>query len=127
MPADEPLSETLHRLSQDGREWMRAEAALARAEVSADSRRLVLALCFTAGALATAIGAVALLSFAAVAYLAPYVGGLANACICIGVVMAAIAIACALAVKQFAASATGVTALARRWGKLAAAGLGGAK
>lgn len=70
---------SLHRLSRDGRSWIAAEAAFAKAELASDGRRLIGLFVMAALVLGCLFSAVILLSLFVVVLAAPHVGGLAIA------------------------------------------------
>lgn len=70
---------SLHRLSRDGRSWIAAEAAFAKAELASDGRRLIGLFVMAALVLGCLFSAVILLSLFLVILAAPHVGGLAIA------------------------------------------------
>jgi Putative Actinobacterial Holin-X, holin superfamily III len=70
---------SLHRLSRDGRSWIAAEAALAKAEVAADAWRLLFVMGLAGALMACVFAIIILIPLLLVAVLAPYVGGFATA------------------------------------------------
>jgi hypothetical protein len=97
---DRSLAELVERLSQDVRELVRAEVALARAELVDSARRLSVAASLVTAAVACAIAVFAVLVAAAIL-------GLATA---IPAWLAALIVALVLAVVSAAALAVGIRA-----------------
>lgn len=116
---------SLRKLLHDGRDWVSAEFALARAEISADGKRLVSILILAACAIASAIAAMVLLGLFVTALIAPYVGGLANAAGCLAVVMIIITVVSAVVMLRMVRSNMGISTVIKRWRSVATEGPGG--
>ncbi len=128
MPRDklksEPMLESLHRLSRDGRSWIAAEAALAQAEVASDGKRLVQMLLLGAFLMGCIFAAVILASIFIVAVLAPYVGGLTTAAGLLSLLLTITAAFTAWRVWYLASQQFGILTVLKRWWNFAAAGPG---
>jgi uncharacterized membrane protein YqjE len=128
MPRDklkeQPMLESLHRLSRDGRSWIAAEAAFAQAEVASDGKRLVQMLLLGALVFGCVFAAVILACVFFVTVLAPYVGGLTAAA---GLLSLLLAMAAALAgwrLWYLASQQFGISSVLKRWWNFAALGPG---
>jgi hypothetical protein len=122
---DEPLLASLHRLTRDGRSWVAAEAALAQAEVASDGKRIALMLALTVVALGCLFAAVIVLSLGVVAFLAPLVGGMANAAGLLSLALLGITGLSAWRIWYLATQEFGLLSVLKRWWKFAATGPGG--
>jgi hypothetical protein len=123
MPRDnlesEPVLDSLFKLARGGRSWMAAEAALAKAELSADGKRLALIVVLAALAISNIIAAVMLASGGTVLLLAPHVGGLANATGILTFVLVILAAICSWWIFHLTQSPLGITSVLKRWGLMA--------
>jgi Putative Actinobacterial Holin-X, holin superfamily III len=111
----EGVTASLYRLSQDGRSWIAAEAALAKAEVFSDGKRLAWIVVLLALVCGCMFASVILLSAFVVTLLAPYVNGLANAAGIMGLLLAALAVALVWRIRTLASTQLGLTVVAKRW------------
>jgi Putative Actinobacterial Holin-X, holin superfamily III len=122
MPRDrviaEPLTASLHQLSRDGRSWIEAEAALAKAEFAADGKRIVMMLVMVSVVFGCLFAAVLLLSAFAVSLLAPYVNGLANAAGVLGLALLILAAVLGWRIRLLASTGFGALAVFKRWWNL---------
>jgi Putative Actinobacterial Holin-X, holin superfamily III len=121
---DEPLLASLHKLTRDGRSWVAAEAALAQAEVASDGKRIALMLALSVIALGCLFAAVMVLTLALVAFLAPHVGGMANAAGLLSLALLLITGLSAWRIWYLASKEFGVLSILKRWWNFAAAGPG---
>jgi hypothetical protein len=90
----------LERLSEDGRSWAEAELALGRIELAALKRQLRRGAIAAVLALLTGFCALVLLSQAAILFMAPVVGGTAQAALAIGGALALIALLAVLVLRS---------------------------
>lgn len=127
MPRNEPASESvagsLSQLATDGRAWLHAEAALARAHIAGDGRRLAYVLGLIVFGLIAAAASLMLLVLSAVVAMAPYVGGLANAAGLLGLFMGVAAALLIWATVSTVRVWPGATAVFRRWTRILSQGL----
>lgn len=126
MPRDnlkgEPMLESLHRLSRDGRSWIAAEAAFAQAEAASDGKRLIQMLLLGAFLLGCIFAAVILASIFIVAVLAPHVGGLTTAAGLLSLLLMIAGAFAAWRVWYLASQQFGILSVIKRWWNFAAAG-----
>jgi hypothetical protein len=118
------LRDTLRRFSQSGRSWVLAEAALAKAELASDGRRLGVIVAIAALAIGTLLAAIMLFALFLVSLLAPYVGGLANAA---GILALVLLLVTGLAVWRawaMARAELGLVSLLKRWADVASKSVG---
>jgi uncharacterized membrane protein (DUF485 family) len=119
MPRDgsrgERVTASLHTLSQDGRSWIAAEAALAQAEVAADGKRLVLIVTLVAVVFGCLFASVILLSAYVVSLLAPYVNGLANAAGILGFLLLVLAAIMGWRIRALTSTEFGLITVLKRW------------
>lgn len=116
----EPISESLSKLLRDGSLWIAAEAALAKAELTADGKRLAVVLFLSAVIIGSIGSAVMLASAAIVLLLAPHVGGIANAAGFLALVLAVLAAASGWWIFHLVQSRLGIASILKRWGVIAA-------
>lgn len=112
------LKDGLHRLKDDGRAWMAAEAALAKAEVKADTRRVLWLVVVMGLAFVGLMTAFMLFVAFVVVSLAPYVGSFATS---VGIFAAALAVlsaACTWVAVHMARQRFGIIELLQRWGQV---------
>jgi uncharacterized membrane protein YqjE len=112
------LTDGLHKLADDGRAWVAAEAALAKAEVKADTRRLLWLALVIGLALLGLMTAFMLFALFVVAALAPYVGSLAASAGLLAAALAVVSGACVWAGVHMARQRFGIMHLLQRWGQV---------
>jgi Putative Actinobacterial Holin-X, holin superfamily III len=115
----ESIQDSLFKLSRDGRSWISAEAALARAEIASDGKRMLVIMVLTAIVTGSTLAAVLLASAGVVVFLAPHVGGLANAAGIVALICMLLAAGCSWWILHLTQSRLGIAAVLKRWGRMA--------
>ena len=128
MPRDSVSSESIiqsfSHLSEEGRAWFSSEAKLAHAQLASDGKRLGQLLAILTLGVAAACSAVMLLLLWAVAMLAPYLGGLANASGLVGVAVFVVAAISVWAMLHIIREQLGISAILTRWARILKQGPG---
>jgi uncharacterized membrane protein YqjE len=109
----------LQKLLSAGQSWIAAEAALAKAELASDGKRLILLIALGALACGCVFSAVMMLSLFLVSLLAPYVGGLTAAAGVLVLALLIMAFICTWLAIYLARSKLGILALLERWKQFA--------
>ncbi len=117
------VMDSLYQLSGNGRSWIAAEAALAKAELRADGQRFLIIVVLAAMVMGCVFSAIMLFSLFLVAVLAPFVGGLSSAAGLLALGFFAVAAATGLVIYYMSRRQLGISNLAKRWFNFAAHGL----
>jgi Putative Actinobacterial Holin-X, holin superfamily III len=111
----ESLVDSVTRLSEEGKAWLRAEVKLARGQLESDGKRISYILAaLTIGLAAGFLGLLFVLLWG-IAVLAPHVGGLANASGLVGIALCIVTIIVGLIIMSELRRQLGVTSLFKRW------------
>lgn len=94
------ISRLLERLTAESRGWAEAELVLARLELQELKRQAISAAVYAVLGFAAVFAALAALTQAAIALLAPYVDGPGVAALIVAVVLVLLVVACALALRN---------------------------
>jgi Putative Actinobacterial Holin-X, holin superfamily III len=115
-PSSKPaFPELFKELAGDGKRWLDAELALAKAEAGLRMRGYVAGLAVAFASLAVLLAAIVVLAQAGVAGLTPYVSGPAVAGLGVGIVLLVIVAVLALVAKTLLVSKTRPVGLVFRW------------
>lgn len=115
-PSSKPaFPELFKELAGDGKRWLDAELALAKAEAGLRLRGYAVGLGVAFASLAILIAAMVVLAQAGVAALMPYVSGPAIAGLAVGIILLAIVVALALLAKSLLINKTRPIGLVFRW------------
>lgn len=115
-PSSKPaFPELFKELAGDGKRWVEAELALAKAEAGLRVRGYAAGLAVAFAAVAILIAATVVLAQAGVAALMPFVSGPAVAGLAVGIALLVIVLILALAAKNLLVSKTRPIGLVFRW------------
>ena len=115
-PSSKPaFPELLKELAGDGKRWLDAELALAKAEAGLRLRGYAAGLGVAFACLIIMIAATVILAQACVAALTPYVSGPAVAGLAVGIILLVIVVALALVAKSLLINKTRPMGLVFRW------------
>jgi Putative Actinobacterial Holin-X, holin superfamily III len=115
-PSSKPaFPELFKELAGDGKRWLDAELALAKAEAGLRMRGYVAGLGVAFAGLAVLLGAIVVLAQAGVAALMPYVSGPAVAGLAVGFALLVIVVVLALVAKTLLINKTRPVGLVFRW------------
>lgn len=114
------VKDAFQKLLSDGQTWIAAEAALAKAELASDGKRLIAIFALGALACGCVFSAVIMFSLFMVSLLAPYVGGLTTAAGVLALALLIIAFICTWLATYLARSKLGISAVLERWKQFAA-------
>ncbi len=115
-PSSKPaFPELFKELAGDGKRWLDAELALAKAEAGLRMRGYAVGLCVAFAGLAVLLAAIVVLAQAGVAALTPYVSGPAVAGLAVGFALLVIVVVLALVAKTLLISKTRPVGLVFRW------------
>ena len=115
-PSSKPaFPELFKELAGDGKRWLDAELALAKAEAGLRMRGYVAGLGVALTGLAVLLAAIVVLAQAGVAALTPYVSGPAVAGLAVGIALLVIVLVLALVAKTLLVNKTRPVGLVFRW------------
>jgi len=115
-PSSKPaFPELFKELAGDGKRWLDAELALAKAEAGLRVRGYAAGLGVAVAGLSILIAAIVVLAQAGVAALTPYVGGAAVAGLSVGIALLVVVMVLALVAKSLLVSKTKAVGLVFRW------------
>jgi hypothetical protein len=115
-PSSKPaFPELFKELAGDGKRWLDAELALAKAEAGLRVRGYAAGLGVAFAGLAVLLAAIVVLAQACVTALAPYVGGPAVAGLAVGIALLLIVVVLALVAKTLLVNKTRPVGLVFRW------------
>jgi hypothetical protein len=115
-PSSKPaFPELFKELAGDGKRWLDAELALAKAEAGLRVRGYAAGLVVAFGGLTVMLAATVVLAQACVAALTPYVGGPGIAGLVVGIALLAIVVVLALVAKTLLVNKTRPVGLVFRW------------
>ncbi len=112
---EQSLPGILRKASKDGAAWVRAEAALAQAEIVEASKRALIALALAILGGSVALAALVVTALGIIALIAPLVGGLFAATAIVGVALIICAALIAWWAWRVAVSTAEATTFVTRW------------
>ncbi len=107
------------KLSSEGQSWLAAEAALAKAELASDGKRLMAIVALGVVACGCVLSAMMMFSLFMVSLLAPYVGGLSAAAGVLVLALLIFSFICTWLASHLARSKLGISAVLERWAQFA--------
>jgi hypothetical protein len=112
---DTGLQDLLKKAADDGKHWLDAEFALARAQTGSVVTRLVIAVVMAFTALVCLFMALVALTYAAILFLNPYVGSFLIAALIVGAILVALTAILGFAAWARIKSSTRVLTFFERW------------
>lgn len=112
------ITETIDRLSKEGRSWIAAEAAYAKSEVASDGKRVVTMLILAAVAFGSIFSAIIMASLYVLELIAPHVGGMKNSAGLVALVLVLVVLICGGIIWRLSTSELGIATVCKRWWKL---------